>query len=235
MKFLQAQFSLKFEPQVKIRRSVNIIEDKLQTYYGVPQVVPIPDEIAAEAPRIILTSHNGHSQISFSQISADLHVNFDGEFWEKYESTKAYIYERVQLLKKVLEEIGINEYNYFGITYIMQIDIGKLTPIDYVKNKMQGIFDLSDNLYEFNQRMALVEEEHFFVNRQLSTFKQFQSVSNIPNLLDFKNSKIIAEGVSLSLDVNNRFSYMKNGNAPMSKFDLELDKIFALIEKNKKE
>ena len=58
MKFVQAQFSLKYEPQLKIRRSANQIEDLLQEYYGAPQVIPIPDDIAAEAPRIVLSAHN---------------------------------------------------------------------------------------------------------------------------------------------------------------------------------
>ena len=52
MKFVQAQFSLKYEPQIKIRRSVNDIEDFLQEHYGTPQTMPLPDEFAPEAPRI---------------------------------------------------------------------------------------------------------------------------------------------------------------------------------------
>ena len=32
MKFVQAQFSLKYDPQVKIRRSANDIEDFLQQH-----------------------------------------------------------------------------------------------------------------------------------------------------------------------------------------------------------
>ena len=89
MKFMQAQFSFKYEPQIKIRRNVNQIEDLLQDYYGTPQVMPIPDDFAAEAPRIILKSHNGHSQISFSQISMDFTVNFDGAYPDNFELTSA--------------------------------------------------------------------------------------------------------------------------------------------------
>ncbi len=58
MEYVQAQFSLKFEPQIRIRRYANQIEDFLQQYYGTPQTMPIPDEFAAEAPRIIINSKN---------------------------------------------------------------------------------------------------------------------------------------------------------------------------------
>ena len=68
MKFMNAQFSLKFEPQRRIRRSINDIEDLLEQYYNVPQLSPLPDDFAADAPRIILNSKHGHSQIIFSTI-----------------------------------------------------------------------------------------------------------------------------------------------------------------------
>lgn len=98
MKFIQAQFSLKYEPQIKIRRSVNDIEDFLQQHYGTPQTMPLPDEFAPEAPRIVLYSKNGHSQISFSQISVDFIVNFDDVYLNDFIKTKEYIQERLLLL-----------------------------------------------------------------------------------------------------------------------------------------
>ena len=65
MMSVQAQFSLKYEPQIKIRRSANDIEDFLQQYYGTPQTMPLPDEFAPEAPRIVLYSKNGIVKLVF--------------------------------------------------------------------------------------------------------------------------------------------------------------------------
>mgnify|MGYP004501909223 CR=1 FL=1 len=98
MNFVQAQFSLKYEPQPKIRRYVNDIEDFLEQHYGAPQTMPLPDEIAPEAPRIILYSKNGHSQIVFSQISVDFIVTFDSDFLNDFSKTQVYIQERVALI-----------------------------------------------------------------------------------------------------------------------------------------
>lgn len=234
MKFVQAQFSLKYEPQLKIRRSANLIEDLLHEYYGVPQVIPIPDDIAAEAPRIVLTSHTGHSQINFSQISVDFTVRFDSDYIGNYESTKSYIQERIQLLKHVLSNIGINEYYFFGLTYNIHLDIGEDAPLEHIRNLLGGNLLEKVNLYEVMQRVASLEENKFFVNQQISTFKEYQSNGmNIPNLIDFSNSKLIEEGVSVSLDVNNRYSFLHKGvNTKMEEFDSDLSKIFELIERN---
>ncbi|MCI9052558.1 MAG: hypothetical protein HFI05_11700 [Lachnospiraceae bacterium] len=234
MEFVQAQFSLKYEPHMKIRRNANQIEDLLKEHYGVPQVMPIPDDFAAEAPRVVFTSHKAHSQISFSQISVDLTVNFDGEYRNNFELTKSYIQKRVYLLKQVLNDIGIKEYYFFGLTYNARLDIGKDKPLEYIKTLLGDNLSKEENLYEVLQRVALVEEKKFFVNQQVSTFREYQnSGKNIPNLLDFSNSKLISEGVSISLDINNRYSFLYKGtNTKMQEFDVEFEKIYSLMEQN---
>ena len=87
MKFIQAQFSLKYEPQLKIRRFANDIEDCLQQYYGIPQTNTLPDEYDLETPRVMISSKNGHSQIKFSPISVDFIANFDNEFMNDFLKT----------------------------------------------------------------------------------------------------------------------------------------------------
>lgn len=233
MKFVQAQFSLKYEPQIRIRRSVNDIEDFLQEHYGAPQTVPMPDDFAAEAPRIILTSKNGHSQISFSQISVDFTVHFDGEFSNDFELTKDYILERIGILKNLLQNIGIDQYYFCGISYNMYLDTKGKTPIEYMKEYLTDTMSAGSNIYEISQRTALVEEDKFFVNQQVGTYKEFQGKQgSIPNLLDFKNSVLISEGVNLVLDVNNRYEYLCDGaGRPIETFQSVVTKSFELIEK----
>ena len=85
--------------------------------------MPIPDEFAPEAPRIVLYSKNGHSQISFSQISVDFIVSFDNDFVSDFNKTREYIQERVSLIIDLLKKIGINEYLFCGITYNARLDI----------------------------------------------------------------------------------------------------------------
>ena len=177
--------------------------------------------------------NGGHSQINFSQISADFTVGFDGDFVEHYEHTKSYIQKRVQLLKQVLLNIGIDEYYFFGLTYNIHLDIGRDNPFKYINKLLGDSFTDRSNLYEVMQRITSVEEDKFFINQQISTFKEYQNNGiNVPTLMSFLNSKLIQEGVSVSLDVNNRFAFLDNGtNTSMSEFDCELNKIFDLIER----
>lgn len=230
MEFVQAQFSLKYQPQIKIRRSVNEIEDYLQGHYGAPQTVPIPDDFAADAPRIILNSHNGHSQISFSQISVDFAANFDGEYRMNFDLTRQYFLERIGILKKLLEKIGICDYYFAGITYNMHLNTDPRDNISYMR-QILGL-DECQNIYEANRRIATTIDYQFFVNEQIGTYKEYQNKGvSIPNLMDFTNSKLVDEGISLSLDINDRYEYLKTGaSKKLDTFDVLISRIFNLVK-----
>lgn len=234
MKYVQAQFSLKYEPQIRIRRDVNQIEDFLEKYYCAPQTMPIPDEFAAEAPRIVLNSKNNHSQISFSQISVDFTTKFTDEYVSRFDKTKEYISKRVYILKELLKKINIKEYYYFGLTYSVHLDVDENEPTDFMKKYIsKGVLD-EDDIYEASQRIALIKDDKYFINKQVGTFKEYQSNgTNILNLMDFKNSKLIKQGISALLDINNRYQYLSNGvGVTFENFEDDFEKIFELIEIN---
>ena len=230
MKFIQAQFSLKYEPQIKIRRSVNDIEDFLQQHYGTPQTMPLPDEFAPEAPRIVLYSKNGHSQISFSQISVDFIVNFDDVYLNDFIKTKEYIQERITLIIELLKKININEYLFCGITYNAHLDIGTQTSIDYIRGFLGG--DIPKiGLYEASQNIVWIENDKFFINQQIGTYKEFQGRPGIvPNLFEIGKGTVISEGVSLALDINTRYQYVyKNKKNSIDDCSKDVDTIFTLL------
>lgn len=230
MKFIQAQFSLKYELQPKIRRAVNDIEDFLQKYYGTPQTMPMPDEFAPEAPRIILYSKNGHSQIVFSQISVDFIVNFDNEYVDDLKKTQKYIRERIELIIELLKKININEYLFCGVSYNSHLDIGDKCPIDYLKSFLREDIP-QDDLYEISQNIAYVKDDKFFINQQIGTYKEFQGEQVAgSNFFEFSNSNVISEGVSLALDINNRYQYVyKNKKNSIDICAKDVDTIFTLL------
>lgn len=236
MKFIQAQFSLKYEPQLKIRRFANDIEDCLQQYYGIPQTNTLPDEYDLETPRVMISSKNGHSQISFSPISVDFIANFDNEFMNDFLKTREYIQERVKLIVELLKKISINEYLFCGITYNIRLDIGEQRPIDYIK-KYLGDNIPNENLYEVSQNVACVKDDKFFINQQIGTYKEFQkrldSVPNVPGLFKIANEEIISEGISLALDINSRYQYVyQDKKNSINDCLMDVDIIFSLLTEN---
>ncbi|MBR0092923.1 MAG: hypothetical protein IJP92_14620 [Lachnospiraceae bacterium] len=231
MEFVQAQFSLKFEPRIRIRRDANAIEDFLNERYGPPQTIPMPDDFAAEAPRIILTSKYGHSQISFSQLSVDFTVGFDRDYRVDFGKTKHYITERLELVRGVLEQIGIADFYYCGITYNAHIDTNGLSTENYIREKISIPADQSAQLYEALQRTAIVIDDKLFYNEQIGTYKEFQNAGP-PSLMTVNNSQLVSEGVNLMVDVNNRYEFMKSGSkTPIADYTGLISVFYSVIEK----
>jgi len=235
MKFVQALFSLKYEPRQKIRRFANDIEDFLSEHYGPPQTIPIPDEFSPDAPRMILYSKNGHSQISFSQISVDFLVNFDGDFTQNFEKTKLYISQRLAIIVNLLEKIEIKTYCFCGITYNVRLDIDEQKPIDYIKQFLNTDIT-TENLYDASQHTAIIKDNKYFINQQIGIYREYRSkIGSIPALFDLAGNIIISEGIALSLDINNRYQYIQKGvSAATSDLANELACIFSLMEDNLK-
>lgn len=230
MKYMQALFSLKYEPQMRIRRSVNQIEDALSEHYGLAEMPPLPDEFAPEVPRIILHSKYGHSQISFSQISVNLTVDFDDKYWEDFEATKRYILERLQILMDLLKVINIHQFCFAGLSYNIHLDTTEHPSVQYMVNLLE-LGTSSENIYEASRRMTMIEDNTFFINEQVGTFKEYQT-AGIPELMNKQNSKLTAEGVNLVLDVNNRYEFQQNSDLrSIDEFHDIITKIYELIER----
>lgn len=232
MKLVQAQFSLKFEPLVQIRRNANEIEDFLKELYGVPQTFPIPDNFAADAARILLHSKGGHSQISFSQISVDFIVNFDDDFTTNFNLTKNYLIERLNIIKNLLNRIGINTFCYAGISYDVKLDTDSLSPVDYMKKKLQEDDEKLNELYEMSRRVSHVKNNKYFVNESIGSYRQYQGSSVTPLLMNIGNSEMVDEGVNLSLDVNSRYEYLTTGNvSKLDEYDSIINDLYSITEK----
>ena len=70
------------------------------------------------------------------------------------------------------------------------------------------------------------------MNRQISLYREYNgNGSNIPELFSWANNEIIDEGVSIALDINDRYSYMQSGKGKAFElFPDSLKNIYLLIE-----
>ena len=126
---------------------MNQIEDALSEHYGLAEMPPLPDEFAPEVPRIILHSKHGHSQISFSQISVNLTVDFGDKYWKDFEATKGYILERLQILMELLKAINTHQFCFAGLSYNIHLDTAEHPSVQYMADLLK-LGTSSKNIYE---------------------------------------------------------------------------------------
>ena len=134
------------------------------------------------------------------------------------------------LIIGLLNHICITEYLFCGVSYVIHLDINEQNPIDYIKNYLGGDIS-SDHLYEASQSLAYVKNDKYFINQLIGTYKQFQGRQGIiPEIFEVSSGTVVASGVSLTLDINNRYQYVyQNVKNPINDCSKELNCIFSIL------
>lgn len=237
MKHTQAVFSVKFEPIREIRDSLRDIENSIKESYLPLNLLPVPEDVFYDVPRMVAESKFKHSRLSVSQLSVDIVMNFDDDFSSDYAKVEGYIRERASLAKKILETLGVNEYLYFGIINNIELDTDEKSPVDFMREFVSNKCD--PNAREITLRSVVLKDDKYFISKQYTTFERYDLNFPSPALICFDKNKIKDSGVALSLDINNRygFSYLKRKNQ-ISTYEEELEKILNMgkieIDKEKK-
>ena len=233
--FVNAQFSVKFPQQVEIRRYVNEIEDVLKEDYTTPQIFPVPDNFAADAPRLSFTSNGNHSQIAISQISIDLNVNFDNDFATDFAKTKEYINNKVKTIAKILDKAKIERYYFCGLVYSYSDGACVDEPKEFMQKALEHLGKATgESLYDASWRKTYIDGD-YFINERADIGRKFDGIGNVSSLLfNFVNSKVVEEKIINSIDVNNRARYIREGTTLPSdtlhkQMQLVIDKIENII------
>ena len=103
---VQHSVTLTYPRQTGIRRRVNEVEDVLTkafpTGYSFPQIVPVPEEIDPEVPRLLFGSSHGFNQILVSQIAVMLSVTYSPDWQETPGRGVQYAKERLPVLHDIV-------------------------------------------------------------------------------------------------------------------------------------
>lgn len=230
MNYRQLQFSIKFDYFKNIRRYLNDIEDVFKDWFGVPQTVAVPDDFNPQVPRVIMSSKDGLCQISFSQISIDLSMRSNNEVLGRNDDVLDYISKIVSLVKMFFVKVGITKFCYMGLNCNLKLNIRGEDALNFAKKRI-GKECCSDDLYDISQRLVSVKDGEFFVNEQIDTYLEpNEGITNIPEfrlIKDFSSEKSVA----LTVDVNNRYSYIQSGNyVAIDEIESVLQKIYTAIE-----
>lgn len=214
MEFINSQFSITFDRKEDIKRMANDIEDSFSSHYENIQILPIPDNFTPSAPRIIMTSKHGHSQIVFTQISVIFDVKYDNNYSKDSQKIKDYIKERYHEISEALPKIGIFNCLYCGLTHQLKIDReDNIPPVDYITNSMHFPVSAYPNSHVYDAFLSYTTAwDNYFINEQLSVVKKYDESNNtIPELARFSEDKVSDEKLMLMLDVNNRMQYFQTG------------------------
>jgi len=226
---VSSKFSLIYPRNSLIRRKANEFEDAFCEKYLAPSVLPVPDEIEPEMPRILLGSKNGHSQISVSQISLELNVNYTNDYIKEYSLCENYLLDRTNIILHTLKSIKLENILYIGLSTFIEI------PLDITDDKiLQHIVDkLSKStfkdLHDFHQKLTFILSDEYYLNIGVSNYRKYSSSEEQYPTMTFSisNAKVVERGILVSIDINNRYRFNKFGDSlPKESIISERDLLF---------
>lgn len=246
-KYIQNSFSVSFERCTDVRRRVNAMEDLLKGqfsgHYGQPQVIPIPDELDPEVPRVIFGSQHGFSQIIASQMTLTLNVTYSPDWQVDINKGRQYLKERVAILYALFEVMrGERGYAYFcGLTtrFRLQSSTDDAATVEALISRILKNGD-GNATYDINLKRTTVVADRFFSNMTIQNYRTWRVEQNLPQIPRLRRDAASERGVEVIGDFNDRYAfneredYMSTADVADEVIDRGLDEIRNAIERFQK-
>ena len=110
----QTNLNLVYPRITEYRKKFANSEDILERYFMPSTVLPIPEQVQDEVPRIIAQTKNGHSMLNIALSVASFTTNYNGEFVSDWNKCKEYLEQRCSDIYKIIDEI--DEIEIFGVS-----------------------------------------------------------------------------------------------------------------------
>lgn len=242
-RYLQNSFSIAFPRQSNIRRRANEFEDKLKENpdltYSQPQIIPIPDELDPEIPRLIFGSKRGSSQIIISQLSMVLKVVYSPDWQIDISRGRRYLSKRVLVLFDLLNILeGIKPF-FAGLTTTVRLP-AKAKDIDVIKH-LSNIFIRNHDAelaHDIQVKFTTIVTPDYYTNLTIQNYRTWNIDEPQPGLLRLPKNNSSERGIQIDGDFNDRYAfneiegYFTNKDASEKIIDngfLELTKIIEKV------
>lgn len=210
---VSSRVSVLYPSVAKIRRFVFKLEDEVQEYgFLSSELVPVPDNIPPEVPRIIFTSEFGHSTLSFSPIRADLRTTYDEDFNTDLDRCLQYVIEKSGALRVALDEIETERSVTAMSIKARWSPADKELDHDTLTNRLKGQFlaepfnEGGRDFHNVRLQYTVVEKEHLFRLVTIGSYRTYdiKDESALARLDVESEAELTDYGVEKEVEINDR-------------------------------
>lgn len=207
-RYIQNIFSLFFPRQPTIRRKANDFEDRLANLYFQPQIIPVPDDLDPQVPRMIFGSEHGFSQIIISQVNIKLNVSYSPDWQVDIDKGRQYLLERVPKLFDLVAILEDSTVNFSGLSTKVRLATQQndQSILSHIAKKILVNQDVS-SLHDLQIKQTNVLSDRFFSNIVIGNYRVWtipDSVTSVPHL---HRNQVVERGIEINGDFNDRFAY----------------------------
>jgi hypothetical protein len=212
-RFTRNSFSVIFSRQGTIRRLANEFEGRLKGQYFQPQIIPVPDEMDPEVPRIIFDSEHGYSQIVISQVSCSLNVTYSPDWQTQIEQGRSYMLGRAPLLFDLLEIAGVSRPHFCGLVTQVQMS-SHVTDETIISHLAQHLLKdkVAADVHDVEVKTTRIVSEQFFNNITIGNYRIWTIEAANTGVYTLARHRATDRGVRIISDFNDRYSFNEQPN-----------------------
>ena len=231
----QTNLNLVYPRIMEYRKKFANSEDILQQYFMPSTILPIPEQVQDEVPRIIAQTKNGHSVLNIALSVSSFITNYNGEFVSDWNKCKEYLAQRCSDIYQMIDNMTENNNTFVGLITNVEIDDLDGTGLEILKKSLFGVeTEKMGGLYDLSCKLTYVYKNRYYINITLQNLREF-------SVQQYSNGRTCITGerkhtISASIDINDRYAANNDVNYKSKKeaFD-EILQITSNIIDNKLE
>lgn len=180
-------------------------EDILKEHFMVPTMLPVPEEVQPDVPRVIAQSKSGHSMLNIALSVASLTTNYDGTFSLEWERCKVYLEQRCANLYSLIDTMTEHNNTFVGLVTNVEIDDFCESGLDVLKRALfdSGAKKLGE-LYDVACKLTYVYKGRYYINITLENMREYEVQQYENGRACIKNER--KHTISAQIDVNDRYA-----------------------------
>jgi hypothetical protein len=191
-----------------IRRYVLQFEERLQERFLPPHLLPFPDELEPEVPRILFGTKDGAGQLVISQVSLSVQNHYPREQGRQLAHVEGDLRESLPVIFELLELIPEVRPKFVGISLVLNLpsrgDEQEL--LEFLCNRSGAAVE-RQGLHDMELKTVRVLEGSFFANILIRNFRAFKMEFSPQGVAPMPREEAIEKGLQVVLDCNDRYSF----------------------------
>jgi hypothetical protein len=220
-KYIKNSFNIFFSRQPEIRRRANDFEDKLKGRYFQPHIVPVPDDLDPEVPRMVFGSEHGFSQIIVSQVTLVLNVTYSPDWQIDISKGQQYLFERVPILFELLDILKEEKAYFCGLS--TQVHLSTKAEDKKVIEHVEKLFlkNSTNSIHDVQLKFTNVLSRRFFSNIVLQNYRTWKFEGPRQGVIRLPQNEVSDHGIEISGDFNDRYAFNEDKNYYTSRENAE--------------
>lgn len=212
----QTNLNLVYPRITEYRKKFTNSEHVLETYFMPSTILPIPEQVQDEVPRIIAQTKNGHSMLNIALSVASFTTNYDGIFVSDWNKCRNYLTQRCSDIYKIIDNMTETNNIFVGLITNVEIDDLSETGLETLKKSLcSEKAEKLGELYDLSCKLTYVYKKQYYINITVQNLREFSTKQ-------YNNGRTYITGqqkhtVSVSIDINDRYAANNDVNYKSNK------------------